>query len=129
MKKALLGLATCFVAASIPAQIDAGPFARTFSSTLTRGYYFQVPAKIAAMIVTHAVVPDEKRTAGNKQIVAIYRLKAAPPAWSATVAVTPVFYKDGVDPNTPIPVVDQSNNNAPLIYRSGEWFVMVGGSL
>ncbi len=128
MKKVLLGLATCVVAASLPAQMDAGPFVRTFSSTLTRGYFFQVPPKITSMIVTHVQVPDEAKTAGAKQIVAIYKLSASP---RSGPSVKPVFFSSGVNPGQRIPVVDQTNNNKPLIFNgsnnsNSEWFVVMG---
>ena len=83
-----LGLAT----AVLTAQIPMSKFSSTFSAIASRGYFFQAPT---ALILTHAQVPDEAKR--GKQIIAVYKLSAAPPAYSATVHVTPVAYVDNLD--------------------------------
>ncbi len=67
-------LAISLLAAASPSQIAMSNYARTFTSTLTRGMYFQAPVDFK---VTGVQVPDE--TSKGKQVVAIYRTSAAPP--------------------------------------------------
>lgn len=90
-------------------------FSTTYSSSYTRGLYFQVPAP---MIVIGLQVPDE--TKNGLQNVAVYRLTAKPPAYSATVASPPIFYQEAIPSSTVIQV------NPPLIFQPGEWFGVIG---
>ena len=108
----LVGL---LMAAALPAQIPMSKFVRTFSSTLTRGFYFQAPG---ALILTHAQVPDE--TNKGKQIIAVYKLSSPPPAFSATLAVTPAAYIDNFDSSK------RWQLPTPIIYAKGDWVAVLG---
>ncbi|MCA8957096.1 MAG: hypothetical protein KDC87_13550 [Planctomycetes bacterium] len=113
--KLLAGLSLVVLAASASAQIPMSKFARTFSSSLTRGFYFQAPTNL---VLTHAQVPDESNY--GKQIIAIYKLTSAPPAYSATIAVTPAAYIDEIPSSTcwKLPT--------PVIYNKGDWVAVLG---
>jgi PKD repeat protein len=59
--------------------IPLPPFGSTFTSTTTRGYWFQTPTRFS---VVSMQVPDESNF--GLQNVALYRLAGAPPVFSAT---------------------------------------------
>jgi PKD repeat protein len=76
-------------------------FASTFSSAAaTRGYWFQAPTRFS---ITSLQVPDE--TNNGLQNVALYRLAAAPPVFSASATGGLEFYSTGQPSNAPIPCV------------------------
>ncbi len=79
-------------------QLNVGPFVRTFSSSLTRGYWFQAPV---AFTITALQVPDD--TGHGTQNVEVFKMASAPPAWSANASGGQVFYKTGVPSNQVIP--------------------------
>jgi hypothetical protein len=106
-----LGLAT----AVLTAQIPMSKFSSTFSAIASRGYFFQAPT---ALILTHAQVPDEAKR--GKQIIAVYKLSAAPPAYSATVHVTPVAYVDNLDSKV------RWRLPTPIIYNKGDYVAVIG---
>jgi hypothetical protein len=87
----------------------------SYTSTRARGFFFKAPAPF---IVTHVQVPDE--SANGLQAVALYKLNAAPPAYSSTINATPVFYKDGVSSDQYIPVLP------PIQVKKDEVFVALG---
>lgn len=94
--------------------LDVGPFQSTFSSaTLTRGFYFQAPVKFS---FTSLQVPDE--SGHGLQNVAVYNLGQAPPAYSATIPGTPVFFAAGVPSNQQIPV--------NISFDAGDWVGLLG---
>jgi PKD repeat protein len=76
-------------------------FGSTFASaTATRGYWFQSPTRFS---IVSANVPNE--TSQAMQNVAIYRLAAAPPVYSATATGGLEFYAANQSTAGPIPCV------------------------
>jgi hypothetical protein len=57
--------------------LPIGPFARTFSADLSRGFYFQAPV---AMKIEGLRVPNEAKQ--PQQAIALFTLPSAPPAFS-----------------------------------------------
>ncbi|MCB9889726.1 MAG: hypothetical protein H6836_09115, partial [Planctomycetes bacterium] len=110
-----LTLCLATLAASIPAQIPMSKFARTFSSSLTRGFYFQAPTNL---VLIKAQVPDE--ASYGKQIIAIYKLTSAPPAYSQTMDAKPSAYIDEIPSSTcwSLPT--------PVVYNKGDWVAVLG---
>ncbi len=66
-------------------------FGNTFSSSLTRGFYFTTPVPI---IIRGLRVPDESRN--GTQNVEVKRMAAAPPAYPASATGGEVFYANNV---------------------------------
>ncbi len=79
--------------------IAVGPFARTFSGGLTRGFWFQTPV---AFSIVGAQVYNE--TGHALQNVEIYRMAAAPPVFNATGTGGQIFYQAGAPANQVIPM-------------------------
>lgn len=104
------------LSATAVAQIPLPDFTSTFSSGATRGYFFTAPA---TMVVRALQVPDE--TNKGAQVVALYRLTAPPPQYSATVQVTPVFYAAVANTDV-IPVTP------PVIFQKGEVVAVLGAA-
>ena len=115
MIRRFLYLSACLIPSLATAQIAPSEYLRTFSSTLTRGFVFQAPTNF---IITGIRVPDEKQL--GQQVVAIYRFKAKPPAYSRSVQSTPAFFKKDIASQTVIRV------SPPLIIRKGEWLGTLG---
>jgi hypothetical protein len=116
MNKILLSVSMGLLAGVCVAQIPMSKFARTFSSaTRVRGFYFQCPN---AFVVTHLQVPDESNQ-GTYQ-VALYKMTAAPPAWSGSRAETAVAFATGVKSG------DRYALKTPVLYTKGEWFGVLG---
>ncbi|MHC4812142.1 MAG: hypothetical protein ACYTGW_11155 [Planctomycetota bacterium] len=113
--KLLLGLSVGLMATVAAAQIPLPKYLNTFSASATRGFYFKTPV---GFVLTHAQVPDEKNA--GKQMVAIYKLTAAPPAFSQTVNVTPLFFKTGVDSKQLIQVIP------PLVFKKDDFVAVLG---
>jgi hypothetical protein len=88
-------------------------FNRTFSSSMTRGFYTQAPTPFTVVGVR---VPDEAKH--GKQNVCLYRNASAPPAFSSTVSLSPVFKKFG----------EPSANIIPCLvpYNKGDWLITLG---
>lgn len=108
-------LALTIGTADLAAQIPLPSYVRTFTSTMTRGYYFQAPMPF---VITHVQVPDE--TSQGQQFVGIYRLPSAPPPYSATIPATPIFYKGGVKSDQIIQVLP------PIVFKKDEWVAVLG---
>ncbi len=88
-----------------------------YTAARTRGYFFQAPVAFA---VTGLQVPDILKK--GYQTVALYRLQAAPPAYSKTVNVKPLFFKRWAKSGSYIPVVP------PVIFNKGDYFVVLGAA-
>jgi hypothetical protein len=97
------------------AQIALPNYTSSFTSNATRGFFFQTPVPF---VLTHVQVPDE--TGKGKQMVAVYKLTAAPPAFSQSVNVTPLFFMTGVDSKKIIQV------SPPLIFQQNDWVAVLG---
>jgi hypothetical protein len=107
-----LGLGTTALA-----QLPLSNYTSTFSSTTaTRGYFFQAPTMF---VVTGLQVPDEMNV--GSQVVALYKMSAAPPQYSASVPVTPVFFA-AVTNGDVIPVVP------PVVFQQGDWVGVLGAA-
>jgi hypothetical protein len=92
MRTAFL-VAALGLAGSAIAQMPLPPFGSTFTSTLTRGFWFQAPA---GFVITGIAVPNEASQAF--QVVEVIDLGAAPPpAYPGLVTGTQLFYSN----NTP----------------------------
>jgi len=113
--KVLLGVSLALLASAASAQIALPNYTSTFTSNATRGFFFQTPVPF---VLTHVQVPDE--TNKGKQMVAIYKLTGAPPAFSASVNVTPLFFKTGVDSKQLITV------SPALIFAKDDWVAVLG---
>jgi PKD repeat protein len=74
------------------------PFGSTFTSTTTRGFWFQTPTRFS---VVSMQVPDE--TNHGLQNVALYRLAGAPPVFSATATGGLEFVRTLQPSNAPVP--------------------------
>ncbi|HHI79692.1 MAG TPA: hypothetical protein ENK02_06900 [Planctomycetes bacterium] len=107
-----LFLALC---ASLNAQLPLPKYQRTYSASMTRGYYFQAPT---SFVITGLQVPDEKKI--GKQNVALYRMAKRPPAYSQSISVKPLFFAAGVDSAKVIPVLP------PVIVQKGDWIGVLG---
>lgn len=89
-------------------------FGSTFTSaTLTRGLWFQSPTRFS---IIAAQVPDE--SAHGTQNVAIYRLNAAPPLFSASATGGLEFFSTGAASGSDIPCV--------VSYDTGEFVGVLG---
>jgi hypothetical protein len=99
--------------AAAQTMIPMPPFNNTYSATMTRGMYCQVPIDFT---VVGLRVPDE--TNNGKQNVCLYRDASAPPTWSQTVPLTPVFSKFG-EPSANIIPCSES-------YKTGEFLIVLG---
>jgi len=115
MKRATIVIAVLVLAGLATAQtmIPMPAFSRTYSSTMTRGMYCQAPADFA---VVGLRVPDE--TQHGKQNVCLYKHTSAPPAYSQTVPLTPVFFKFGEPSANIIPCA--------VNYKKGEFLIVIG---
>lgn len=91
-----LGLA---VSASAQTQLPIPAFANTFTSTLTRGFWFQAPT---GFVITGLRVPDE--SSQGTQTVEVMRLPSTPPAYPGTITGTQLFYSTGQPSANIIPV-------------------------
>lgn len=120
MHPARIALAAIFVGIAVGAanaQIPLSPYASTFTGTAaTRGYFFQTNIP---MTVTGLQVPDERNI--GMQVVALYKMAAAPPQYSASVPLTPVFYGQVTNPDI-IPVVP------PVTFQPGDWVGVLGAA-
>ncbi|MBN2490839.1 MAG: hypothetical protein JXQ29_08325 [Planctomycetes bacterium] len=113
----LLPIGAWWLAAAIAGaqtMIPLPVYTSTFSvSGATRGFYFQTPVDF---MVTGLRVPDEKNH--GKQNVAVYKLAAKPPAFSATATGGLLFFKAGEPSAHIIP--------AQIFFTKGEWFGVLG---
>jgi hypothetical protein len=89
------------------------PFQSTYSASMTRGFYLQAPVDF---VVVGLRVPDESKN--GKQNVCLYKHTSAPPAYSGTVPLTPLFSKFGEPSSAIIP--------CSVSYRTGDWFIVIG---
>ena len=103
----MAGLAAAQTMIPIPA------FSRTYSATMTRGMYCEVPIDFT---VVGLRVPDE--TNNGKQNVCLYKHTSAPPAYSGTVPLTPVFSKFGEPSANIIPCCEG--------FTKGEFMIVLG---
>jgi len=116
MRAQVLASALALLASAATAQstIPNPPFASTWSSSAgTRGFWFQTPVPLA---IRGLRVPDE--AAKGQQFVAVYRMSAAPPVYSASRPENPVFYMGGVPSLAIIP--------CSLLFQPGEFFGVLG---
>ncbi|MCB9920156.1 MAG: hypothetical protein H6832_17275 [Planctomycetes bacterium] len=111
-----LPLTFALLSATAIAQIPLPNYTGAFTASATRGFYFTAPGP---MIVNGLQVPDEAKR--GKQVVALYKLTAAPPQYSQTVSVTPVFYAATTN-NDVIPVVP------PQIFQQGDVVAVLGAA-
>ena len=88
-----------------------------YTSTRTRGYFFQAPVAFA---VTGLQVPDLQKL--GYQNVALYRLQAAPPAYSKTLNVKPLFFKKWAKSGSFLPVIP------PVFFNKGDFFAVLGAA-
>ncbi len=88
-----------------------------YTSARTRGYFFKAPVAFA---VIGLQVPDLLKK--GYQNVALYRLQAAPPAWSKTVNVKPLYFKKWAKSGSYLPVLP------PVIYNKGDYFAVLGAA-
>lgn len=96
--------------------IPVPPFGSTFTSaTATRGFWFQTPTRFS---VVSLQVPDE--TAIGTQAVALYRLAAAPPVFSASATGGLEFFAANVPSNQSIPCA--------VSFDAGEFVGVLGGA-
>ncbi|MGE3879742.1 MAG: PKD domain-containing protein [Planctomycetota bacterium] len=94
--------------------VPVPPFGSTFSSaTATRGFWFQSTTRFS---IVSLLVPDE--TAHGLQNVAVYRLAAAPPVFSANATGGLEFFAAGAPSAQPIPCV--------VSFDSGEFVGVLG---
>jgi hypothetical protein len=91
----LAGLA---MASTAVAQIPLPAFGSTFTSTLTRGFWFQAPV---GFTITGLSVPNEALQ--SFQVVEVINLGAAPPAYPGTVVGTQLFYDNTTAAGSIIP--------------------------
>lgn len=92
-------LAAVTVAAAATAQIPIPAFGSTFTSTLTRGFWFQAPT---GFVIQGVRVPNEG--AQPFQVVEVIDLgPAAPPAYPGTVTGTQLFYNNSTASGNIIP--------------------------
>lgn len=108
------GIGSVQVNSSTPGAI-AMPAGPTVYTGNTRGYFFTAPC---AFLVTGLQVPDLNSL--GYQNVALYRLQAAPPAYSGTIMVTPVFFQRWAPSNTFVPVLP------PVAFNKGDVFAVLG---
>jgi len=115
MRKTTLAIAVLLLAGLATAQtmIPIPAFSRTYSSNMTRGFFLQAPVDFT---VVGLRVPDE--TKNGTQHVCLYRHTSAPPAWSSTVPLTPVFSKF----NEPSANIIPCSEN----FKTGEWLIVLG---
>ena len=88
-------------------------FGSTYSATMTRGFYCQAPCDFT---VVGLRVPDE--TSHGLQNVCLYKHTAAPPAYSGTVALTPLFSKFGEPSASIIP--------CSVSFKTGDYLIVIG---
>lgn len=79
-------------------QIPLPSYGSTFTSTLTRGYWFQAPV---GFTIQGLSVPNEATQAF--QVVEVINLGAAPPAYPGTVVGTQLFYDNSTAGGSIIP--------------------------
>jgi len=115
MRKTTVCIAVLLFAGLAGAQnmIPLPAFSRTYSSTMTRGFYCQAPVDFTVIGLR---VPDE--TNHGKQNVCLYKNASAPPAFNQTVPLTPVFKKFGEPSANVIPCA--------VNYKKGEWLIVIG---
>ncbi|MCA8970917.1 MAG: hypothetical protein KDC95_14070 [Planctomycetes bacterium] len=111
-----LPLSLVLLSATAIAQIPLPNYSGPFKASATRGYFFTAPTTV---VVTGLQVPDEAKV--GKQVVALYKLSAPPPAYSQSVAVTPVFYAAATN-NDVIPIVP------PQIFQKGDVVAVLGAA-
>jgi len=88
-------------------------FNRTFSSSMTRGFYCQAPCDFT---VVGLRVPDE--TNHGRQNVCLYKNGSAPPAYTSTVPLTPLFSRFNEPSANIIP--------CSVSYKTGDWLIVIG---
>jgi len=115
MKKVTIAIAILLMAGLATAQtmIPLPSFGRTYSSTMTRGLFLQAPIDFT---VVGLRVPDE--TNHGKQNVCLYKHTSAPPAYSGTVPLTPLFSKFN-EPSANIISCSEK-------FTKGEWLIVLG---
>ena len=109
----LAGLAGLATTAGAQNMIAIPPFQSTYSASMTRGFYLQAPVDF---VVIGLKVPDESKN--GKQNVCLYKHTSAPPAYTGTAPLTPLFSKFGEPSSAVIP--------CSVSYRTGEWFIVIG---
>jgi hypothetical protein len=118
MNKILLSVSMGLLAGVCVAQIPMSKYVRTYtSSSRVRGFFFQCPT---AFVVTHLQVPDEMNHGDYS--VALYKMTAAPPAWSGNRAETAVAFASGVKSG------DKYALKTPVLYTKGEWLGVLGSA-
>jgi hypothetical protein len=107
------------VVGSPPGPVDAGPFQSTFSSTLTRGFYFQTPA--IPIIINGFRVPNEANQ--PQQAVAFFTMPQMPPAFSASYQITAndvKFFAEAQKSGTVL------RPKAPIVIQPNTWVGVLG---
>lgn len=114
MQKLLSLAAGLLIASSAMAQMPVPAFSSTFTSTLTRGFFFQAPV---GFFITGLQVYNE--AAQPNQVVEVIDFGTTqPPAYPGTVIGTSLFYDNTSPSNTVIPC---SVTCAP-----GNWYGILG---
>lgn len=113
--RAIAALSFALLAAPLTAQIAIPRYVTKYTATRARGTFFTAPT---SFVITAVQVPDESKL--GMQSVAIYKMASAPPAYSGTVAGTPVFFKSKVASSQYIPVIP------PIVVQKGEIVVALG---
>jgi hypothetical protein len=79
-------------------QIPLPSFGNTFTSSLTRGFWFQAPVN---MVISGLEVPNE--ASQPNQVVEVIDLGAAPPAYPGTITGNQLFYDNATPAGQVIP--------------------------
>ena len=115
MRKTAFVIAILLLAGLVTAQtmIPLPAFGRTYTSSMTRGFYCLVPVDCT---VTGLRVPDE----GNNgtQNVCLYKNTSAPPAYTGTVLLTPIFSKFN-EPSANVIACSES-------FKTGDYLIVLG---
>jgi len=111
----LAALSIAVLAVPLTAQIAIPRYVTKYTSNRARGTFFTAPT---SFVITSVQVPDESKL--GLQSVAIYKLASAPPAYSATIPGTPVFFKKNVPSSQYIPVIP------PIVVKKGEIIAALG---
>ena len=115
MRKTTIVIAILLLAGVATAQtmIPLPVFGRTFSATMTRGFFCQIPADIT---VVGLRVPDE--TNFTKQNVCLYRHTAAPLRFPSTSSLNPIVSKFNEDAKNIIPCSE--------VFKKDEYLIVIG---
>ena len=98
-----------------PAWMPLPPYSSTYSYRHTRGFWCRVPCPL---VILGWEVPDEQKH--GKMHVAFYRMKAAPPKYSASRPETPLFFRAGAASGRKVML------KPPLMFKPGDYLGVLG---